>query len=72
MANDILSTVIEAIGPFIHPQGAVIRSDGAPGFQTLKALAEQEGTVLKQLNLSFDHGQSHHKNKIRTHVLNQS
>ena len=62
-ATDLLDAIIEAIGPFVHPQGAVIRSDGAPGFQALHSLAGQEGTTLKQLNISLELGQAHHKNK---------
>ena len=47
----------------MHPDGAIIRSDGTPGFQALHSLAEKDGSILKQLNLSFELGQAHHKNK---------
>ena len=62
-ASDLLCAIIETIGPHVHPQGAVLRSDGAPGFQSLKSLAEKEGSILKDLNLTLDLGNAHHKNK---------
>ena len=32
-ANDLLCAILEAVVPCMHPQGAIIRSDGAPGYQ---------------------------------------
>ena len=53
-ACDLLTAIVEAIGPFIHPQGATLRSDGAPGFQSMKLLSEQEESILRKLGLSID------------------
>ena len=62
-ASDLLEAIVDTVGPHVHPDGAVIRSDGAPGFQALRSLAEQEGSILQQLNISLELGQAHHKNK---------
>ena len=62
-ASDLLEAIVETVGPHVHPEGAVIRSDGAPGFQALRTLAEQEGSILKEFNISLELGQAHHKNK---------
>ena len=62
-ARDVLQAIIETIGPHIHPEGALIRSDGAPGFQTLRNLAEEEESILSKFNIKLELGQAHHKNK---------
>ena len=62
-AADVLEALAETIGPYAHPEGAIIRSDGAPGFQLLRNTAGDEGSFLKTLNISLELGQAHHKNK---------
>ena len=61
-SEDILQAIVECIAPYINPEGAIVRSDGAPAFQSL-VVNRQDYPVLARLNLHFELGQSHHINK---------
>ena len=61
-ADDIVKAIVECISPYVSPDGAVIRCDGAPAFQSL-VVNDQNYPVLARLNLHFELGQSQHVNK---------
>ena len=61
-SEDILKAIVECISPYISPSGAVIRSDGAPAFQSL-VVNSRDYPVLARLNLHFELGHSQHVNK---------
>ena len=48
---------------FVNENGAVLRTDGAPSFQSIKSQIEQKSSILCQFNVSVELGQSHHANK---------
>ena len=50
-ACDMLEAIVDTIGLYIHPDGAVIRADNAPGFQTLNSAANAELYLKRTRNL---------------------
>ena len=62
-AKDISEAIVRTMGMFVKERGAVIRTDGAPSFQSIKSQIEQKSSILCQLNISLELGQSHHTNK---------
>ena len=62
-ADNVEAAILDSINTSLNQKGAVIRCDGASYFQHLKAKAEDPNSLLAKLSISFDLGQSYHKNK---------
>ena len=62
-ANDLSSALFKTIGMFVHQNGAIIRTDGAPSFQSIKSQIDNKTSILNQINVKLELGQSHHVNK---------
>ena len=54
--------IVQTTSPMISSQGAKVRVDAAPGFKSLAASQEHD-TVMKQLNLKIEIGDSLNRNK---------
>ena len=62
-ADSIGPALLEQILPIIPEHGAVIRSDGASAFKTLKAESETEGSTWKKHCVKIELGQALNVNK---------
>ena len=62
-AETIKDAVLRILIPYIHHQGATIRCDGAPSFQSLNNQTQSSSDVLAEFNVVFELGQSLHVNK---------
>ena len=62
-AADLSSALLKIIGMFVSDKGATVRTDGAPSFQSIRSQIESKSSVLNQIGVKLELGQSHHTNK---------
>ena len=62
-AEAIEQAITQHLLPYVHQEGATIRCDGAPSFQSLKINVDNGTSPLAGFLIKFELGQSQHANK---------